>query len=122
MACLQDGDVDKAMRWLSVACKNNLVRVAAKAERFLVQADADLSGRQDAEQIPHSSMLRMLDSRRTAIMGMWRTAKSCATIVRNTNLQCGSYPQHPVAMPRNVEEALAKLVAIEPDYPNVELD
>ncbi|BDA50373.1 hypothetical protein COCOBI_16-0490 [Coccomyxa sp. Obi] len=37
-SALWGGDVDKAVHWLSVAGKNNLMRLSAKAERFLVQA------------------------------------------------------------------------------------
>ncbi|CAL8465135.1 g4670 [Coccomyxa elongata] len=66
---LWDGNVDRAVHWLSVA-GNNLVRLTAKAERFLVQADAHLSRSTEAVHIPQSSLLRMLDSRHAAIIGL----------------------------------------------------
>ncbi len=75
---MQGLDIDKAIHWLSVATNNNLMRLAAKAERFLVQAAMPLSGSKEAVHIPHSLLLKMLDSRQAAINKMEATATGFA--------------------------------------------
>ena len=74
---MQGHDIDKAIHWLSAATNNNLMRLAAKVERFLVQTNPPLSGSKEAVHIPHSSLLKMLDGRQAAINSMQATASRC---------------------------------------------
>ncbi|BDA50734.1 hypothetical protein COCOBI_16-4120 [Coccomyxa sp. Obi] len=61
-SALWGGDVNEAVHWLIMACCNNMMRLAARAERFLLQADARLSDSPEAVHIPPSLLLHMLDS------------------------------------------------------------
>lgn len=115
---MQGLDVDRAVQWLSLAGNNNLVRLAAKAERFLVQAGAHLSGRPEAAHIPQSSLLRMLDSRYAAIEGMQQIARGCAH-----QCYCAKAPRcsanHKAVMPDAVRVVAVELRALAPTYQNV---
>lgn len=113
---MQGCDVDKAIPWLSVAGNNKLMRLAAKAERFLVQAGTHLSGKPEAEHIPQSSLLHMLDSRQDAISGMQQTAQGCVHVFHCTRIRCSD--NHKVVFPEAVQDVFGELRGLEPDYPN----
>ncbi|BDA50736.1 hypothetical protein COCOBI_16-4140 [Coccomyxa sp. Obi] len=114
-AALWGPNQERAVHWLIVACNNNLMRLAAKAERFLMQADARLSESPEAEHIPPPSLLRMLDSHRAAIEGMQLTATRCGNRLTG-DLCCAIH--HPVALTPRQQNALAILQALQPNYPS----
>lgn len=118
---MQGADIDRAGHWLSVAGSNNLIRLAAKAERFLVQAAARLSGSPEADNIPTSSLLKMLDSRHAAIVGMQEIARTNAALCQGANMKCSTYG-HPVNVPNSVKDALTRLRALAPNYSCVKVD
>ncbi|BDA50733.1 hypothetical protein COCOBI_16-4110 [Coccomyxa sp. Obi] len=111
-------DIDKAVHWLSEAGKNNLIHLAAKAERFLVQAGARLSDSPEAVHIPPSSLLRMLDSRHAAIVGLLETAKKCADTCLRSQIH-GSYNAS-CTLPTAAQDALAEIKALKPVYSSVQ--
>ncbi|BDA50732.1 hypothetical protein COCOBI_16-4100 [Coccomyxa sp. Obi] len=110
-------DVNRAVHWLNVASKNNLKRLAAKAERFIVQAAERLSDNPEALHIPPSLLLRMLDSRQAAIADMQKTAKIMATDCKYARIPCASKCTH--KLPDAVEDALTRFQCLDAKYPNV---
>ncbi|CAL8465132.1 g4667 [Coccomyxa elongata] len=121
-SALWGANVDTAVHWLNVASNNNLTRLAAKAERFLVQAAAHLSGSHEAEHIPPSLLLHMLDTRHAAITSLLEVGRACGLVCQDANMVCSYGNAHRVAFRYDVRNALAALRALEPRYPSVELD
>ncbi|BDA50735.1 hypothetical protein COCOBI_16-4130 [Coccomyxa sp. Obi] len=117
-------NADRAVHWPSVAGKNNLVRLAAKAERFLMQAAGRLSDSPEALHLPPSLLLKMLDSRHAGIVGMQETARTSAVTCQRAHELCRSDPRYrhdfAAQVPKAVEDALARLRALEPKYPSVQ--
>ncbi len=113
LECMQGTDIRKAVHWLNVAGKNNLMHLAAKAERFLIQAATRLSGSPEAVHIQPSTLLRMLDSRHAAIMRMQATAKGLADQFKTVDA-CITNNQ----LAKGFGECLKRLYALEPAYPS----
>ncbi len=112
---MQGSDIDKAINWLSMASNNNLMRLAEKAERFLVQAATHLSDSPEAEHIPQRSLLHMLDSRYAAIERMQQTAREWSDKCDDEQ-RCRE--GHRVQMSDRVKHALYRLRYLEPEYPD----
>ena len=115
---MQGDNIDTAVHWLSVASNNKLMLLAAKAERFLLQAAERLSNRSEAEHISQCSLLHMLDSHQAAIKRMQQAAGVCAN-----KCDYAEAPQcpfnHRAAMPDAVTDAIIEIRLLKPSYPNV---
>lgn len=102
LECMQGTDIRKAVHWLNVAGKNNLMHLAAKAERFLIQAATRLSGSPEAVHIQPSTLLRMQATAK-GLADQFKTVDACIT---NNQLAKG------------FGECLKRLYALEPAYPS----
>ena len=111
---MQGFNIDKAINWLIMADKNNLELLAEKAERFLVQAAAQLCDNPAADHIPHRSLLYMLDSRYAAIERMQKTARGCASECETARRR----ENNKVQLSDDMKDALNRLQDLEPQYPD----